>query len=226
MNRITEVIYVGDPMCTWCWGIAGELTKFRRKYAQQFKFTLVMGGIRALENSIELDLLKISLENSWKNAAQETGQKFNTEFFNREDFLYDSEPACRAVVTVRDMNSSVVAFDFKENLERHFYELNEDPTDIITYTSIVREMNLDEEVFLEKFNSEEMHKMTLSDFDLADTLDVRGFPTLLVSDGKETKFFCKGFATVSQMELILHEIEKGHIMQIESATCDINKGDC
>jgi len=225
MNRIIEVIYVGDPMCTWCWGIAGEFTRLRKEYAGKLEFKLVMGGIRALDNAIPLNTLKSNLQNSWKNAAQETGQPFNMEFFGRDDFFYDSEPACRAVVTVRAMDREK-AFVFKERLESAFYEFNEDPTVIETYLPIVEKLGLPVEKFAGMFDSEEMKEATLADFDLSDTLDVRGFPTLLVSDGVESRFFCKGFATMEQMKLMLHEIGLGHYMQIDSAVCDINSRDC
>lgn len=225
MKRIIEVIYVGDPMCTWCWGIAGEFTRFRKEFDGKIEFKLVMGGIRALENAIPLETLKVNLRNSWKNAAQETGQPFNMDFFDREDFFYDSEPACRAVVTVREMDSEK-AFAFKEKLESAFYRDNQDPTIIETYIPILEELALSVGEFREKFGSEEMKQKTIEDFELSDTLDVRGFPTLLVSDGVESVFFCKGYATMEQMRLMLDEINKGHLIQIDSAVCDINTKDC
>ena len=43
----TEIIYVGDPMCSWCWGISPQLNALERYGKQQgIPFRLVLGGLR------------------------------------------------------------------------------------------------------------------------------------------------------------------------------------
>ena len=42
-----EIIYVGDPMCSWCWGISPDLIKLRDHYREsQVAFRIVLGGLR------------------------------------------------------------------------------------------------------------------------------------------------------------------------------------
>lgn len=40
--------YIGDPMCSWCWGISSTLEELARYCEQKgIGFTLTMGGLRA-----------------------------------------------------------------------------------------------------------------------------------------------------------------------------------
>ena len=43
------------------------------------------------------------IRNAWTQVNGATGQPFDFAFLERDGFVYDTEPACRAVVTVRRM---------------------------------------------------------------------------------------------------------------------------
>ena len=42
-----EIIYVGDPMCSWCYGIAPELKKLKSHYdTKNIPFKIIVNGLR------------------------------------------------------------------------------------------------------------------------------------------------------------------------------------
>ena len=41
------MIYIGDPMCSWCWGFSPVLNKIRDKYSSKVKFSVLVGGLRS-----------------------------------------------------------------------------------------------------------------------------------------------------------------------------------
>ncbi len=41
-----ELIFVLDPMCSWCWGFAPVIEQLRETQADNYNFSLVMGGLR------------------------------------------------------------------------------------------------------------------------------------------------------------------------------------
>lgn len=89
-------------MCSWCWGISPQLNALQR-YAQQagIPFTVIMGGLRpggGDEWNIEFTDF---LEHHWVEVNKRSGQPFGFDLLKQENFVYDTEPACRAVVTVR-----------------------------------------------------------------------------------------------------------------------------
>jgi len=40
------LIYVVDPMCSWCWGFSPVLKELMRQYQGQISFQLMVGGLR------------------------------------------------------------------------------------------------------------------------------------------------------------------------------------
>ena len=43
--HISEVIFVGDPMCSWCYGFGPELGRLREEL-KGVPFSMIMGGLR------------------------------------------------------------------------------------------------------------------------------------------------------------------------------------
>jgi len=41
-----ELIFIIDPMCSWCWGFHPVIEELRQKYTDTYKFSLVVGGLR------------------------------------------------------------------------------------------------------------------------------------------------------------------------------------
>ncbi len=45
LDNEIELIYVGDPMCSWCWGIAPQLDTLVRTHPD-IPLRIVVGGLR------------------------------------------------------------------------------------------------------------------------------------------------------------------------------------
>ena len=91
MNTQTEIIYVGDPMCSWCWGISGELSQLVDKYKDQTSYRVIVGGLRpgGSETMAELgDFLK----HHWEQVNEKSGREFSYEILSDSSFIYDTEP--------------------------------------------------------------------------------------------------------------------------------------
>ena len=41
-----ELIFVADPMCSWCWGFAPAMAAIRRDYGDVVDISMVVGGLR------------------------------------------------------------------------------------------------------------------------------------------------------------------------------------
>jgi putative protein-disulfide isomerase len=92
------VMYIGDPMCSRCWGISPILKKVQNFCTDhKIKFNLMLGGLRIGGGDLWNDEFKNFLKNEWMRINERTGQKFVFNLLEKEDFNYDTEPACRAV---------------------------------------------------------------------------------------------------------------------------------
>lgn len=114
-----EIIYVGDPMCSWCWGISHHL-RLLKDALPQLGFNIVVGGLRPGGGDEWNDQMKAFLKHHWEEVNHRSGQPFGEKIFDLEEFDYDTEPACRAVVASRKWMAAYV-LDFYEEVSRKFY---------------------------------------------------------------------------------------------------------
>ena len=193
------IIYIGDPMCSWCWGIAHELQKLRDHYKNQYEFELIVGGLRPGGGEEWNDKFKDFLRHHWEDVNKASGQPFSFNILESDYFNYDTEPACRAVRVVRDLDSEK-EFDFFKAVQYGFYVENKDPKETVFYQPICEKLNLPFDKFSQKFESEAYKQKTYSDFNRSAQMGVRSFPTvILVKEGKVTPL-AFGFSTFEKMK--------------------------
>ena len=95
-----ELVYFADPMCSWCYGFAPVVAAVEQQFRGRLPLRLVMGGLRAGQTRPMRDADKEYIRDAWTRVNAASGQPFDFAFFEREGFVYDTEPACRAVVTM------------------------------------------------------------------------------------------------------------------------------
>ncbi len=177
-----EIIYFGDPMCSWCWGFAPTIDRINLDYAESAPLSIVLGGLHAYDSDPMNDEYKATIKHHWEDVNRATGAEFDYRFFDRDGFVLDTEPACRAAATVRRMDKTKM-LGFYESVSRSFYSENKDTTSLDTFKALADEAGLDEEEFSRLFESDEMKQETLNDFSMSQSLGVTGFPTLVVMEG-------------------------------------------
>jgi putative protein-disulfide isomerase len=200
-----ELIYVGDPMCSWCWGFSPTLERLMARYPDRFSFSLIVGGLRPGPAAAKLDEgMKAYLAHHWRQVDLRSGQPFDYAFLERNDFVYDTEPSCRAVVTVRRMVPNRT-FQFMEAVHRAFYARNLDPTRTETFLEIASSMDLAEDEFRKLYGSEELVRETERDFLAARQMGVHGFPSTLLRENDDPTPIplTRGWVSWEEMESIL-----------------------
>lgn len=201
-----EIIYIGDPMCSWCWGISPQLNALQR-YGQQkgIPFTLVMGGLRPGGGDEWNSDFKTFLKHHWEEVNKRSGQPFGFDLFNREFFNYDTEPACRAVVTIRTMAPEKV-LSFYELVQHSFYVESNDPKEVAFYQPICKKLAINFTDFSQKFSSQEMKDATQKDFGQNRQLGVSGFPTVIYRKKDQIYFIARGYSNYETMKEALETI--------------------
>ena len=206
---ILHLIYVMDPMCSWCYGFAPVIRKTIEETQGNMQFKLVMGGLRpGTEKPLE-EPMKKSIMQHWNDVDQVTGQTFDYTFFDRNNFVYDTEPACRAVVTMRYVKPEM-ELEMAEAIQNAFYANNNDVTKQEVLASIASQFEVQEEDFLEKFNSEDMIEKTKQDFVIARHLQATAFPSLFILNGTNIHLVSKGYrpydGLAAHLQRVIQEI--------------------
>ncbi|MEO1626070.1 MAG: DsbA family protein [Bacteroidota bacterium] len=191
------LVYVGDPMCSWCYGIAPELAKAVKSLEKEAELEIVMGGLRPYNTETMVELGDF-LRKHWQHVHQASGQEFSYGILDNKTFVYDTEPPSRAVLVVRKLRPEK-EFAFFKAIQDAFYQDNQNTNYLETYLPLVRELGIDEAAFRREFLSDDMKEATRRDFQRAANLGVRSFPTLLLRKGDEYHVIANGFAKSEQI---------------------------
>ena len=187
-----ELYYVADPMCSWCYGFAGVIQGIHAKYQDQMKISLVTGGLRVGNSHRLTDELKSTLSEHWREVEETTGQRFNYDFAVPDDFIYNTEPSCRAAVVVRRQKSDEV-FPFFETLHKAFYRENRDLTNPEILSELAARHGVDRKTFLSDFHDETVKQETRDDFAFGQSLGLRGFPSIVLRDARGLALLTAGY---------------------------------
>jgi putative protein-disulfide isomerase len=180
----THLIYFSDPMCSWCWGFAPTMAAVRERYGDMLPVRLIMGGLRPGTTDAMAPDSKAGIRGYWEKVSAATGQPFDYGFFDREGFVYDTDPAARAVVIVR-RHAPAQALPFLLRAQRAFYAENQDVTDAEVLAALAAEFGLDRDAFLAEHASQEAKDETWRDYAISQRAGVTGFPTLIGGPGEK-----------------------------------------
>ncbi|MEM7540648.1 MAG: DsbA family protein [Pseudomonadota bacterium] len=196
------LVYFADPMCSWCWGFSPAIARVASEHTHEMPLTVVMGGLFAGTARTWDDHTKTTIKEHWHHVEEASGQPFDHRFFEREDFIYDTEPSCRAVVTARRM-SQHNALPFLAALQGAFYRDGRDITRKEILIEIASEFGIDGDAFDASFDSPETLDETQRDFALSQRAGVQGFPTLMGLANGQPMLLSPGFQSDETIDLIL-----------------------
>lgn len=203
-------LYFADPMCSWCYGFGPVIAGLARHFEGRLPIRMIMGGLRAGNTQAMRDKDKDYIRGAWDQVEEASGQPFDRAFFEREAFVYDTEPACRAVVVMRH-RAPDAALAFKARISSAFYAHNRDVTDDEVLADIAAEAGDDRAAFLADLQSAEARNATFRDFMIAKEAGVEGFPLLAAgSEATGYALVCQGFRPIDGLpEAIEDWLAKG-----------------
>ncbi len=205
-TKKAKLIYVGDPMCSWCYGFSPEFSKAVGALKDEVEMELVMGGLRpdGQETMAELgDFLK----HHWEEVAARSGQVFKYDLLSEKEFVYNTEPSCRAVTLMEQIVPDKKYMFFKK-VQEAFYAKNENPHDVKTYVNILNDIGINAKTFEEKFNTKEAQQLVLGDFNRARQLGVNSFPTVLLEHNGNVQRINSGYAKAEEVVAKVRNILK------------------
>ncbi len=202
VGPVVDIIYVGDPMCSWCWGIAPELERLQAGH--ELGWRVVVGGLRPGPAAEPMtDRMADFLAHHWRLVRARSGQPFDETMLARRDWVYDTEPAARAVVTLRRL-APESTLGFFTRIQQAFYAQGRDVTDLDLYEDLVEGFCGEPDRFMEELRSERSRAEAWRDFAEARALGVTGFPTVLARQEDKTWPLAIGYTTADWMDAALH----------------------
>lgn len=191
-------LYVADPMCSWCYGFAPVVERIAAHFQGRLPVRIMVGGLRAGNTRPMRDQDKDYIRTAWSKVSQATGRPFDTTFFDRDGFVYDTEPACRAVVTARKLSPGG-ALGFMGRLSRAFYGENRDITDTEVLVALAAEAGLDADAFRVALLTPDIRNESFRDFLTAKQMGIEGFPCLIAGTTEDYALVTHGYRPIEGM---------------------------
>ena len=206
---MARLVYVMDPMCSWCWGFAPVVEALADQARQAgVALHLVPGGLRR-ESQVMDERGRARVQSHWQAVHQATGQPFDLQGGLPENLIYDTEPACRALVTARALADDC-ATRLLGLIQQAFYVERRDVTRPKLLVELAEQAGLDRRAFAEGFDSPAQRQATEADFVWAENLGIAGFPTLLAERDGTYALLTNGYQPLESLAPLLDRwLERG-----------------
>lgn len=225
MDSKPELIYVGDPMCSWCWGIAPVIDRLETR--DDIDLRVVVGGLRPGPSAQPLDNgLRQTLAHHWQQVGAASGQPFNEKALQRNDWVYDTELPAIAVTTMRRLAANETV-RFFGHLQGSFYRDGVDITDIDSYPDLLAGYAVGADDFIAEMRSDQARAHAWEDFAEARELGVLGFPTVLLRIDGKTQVLSRGYATYEHFEnQLMYWVEGKQPLTANLGVCSLDDPYC
>jgi putative protein-disulfide isomerase len=209
-----NLIYVADAMCSWCYGFAKPLDQLLNEPgdAAPLQLALVMGGLRPFTTDTMTPARADELLGHWHHVAEASGQPFAPAphgALHAPGFIYDTEPAARATVTVRTHWPRLVWRYFKA-VQAAFYAEGRDVTQPEVLADVAHALGIPRGDFAKAFASQEMRDATLADFQQTQSWGIRGFPALIAEHGDHLHLVGRGYMPIDALRAQLAAAGNAH----------------
>jgi putative protein-disulfide isomerase len=179
------LVYVHDPMCSWCWGFRPAFTQLVERLPHELKVRYLLGGLAPDSSAPMPAAMRAQLEATWRRIqATIPGTEFNFDFWRRASPRRSTWPACRAVLATRQLDPN------KEEemilaIQTAYYRQARNPSDDEVLTALAGQIGLDTQAFAALLHATQTRDALAQEIATARDLGVTGFPDLRLAVGKD-----------------------------------------
>jgi putative protein-disulfide isomerase len=201
-----KLIFVADPMCSWCYGFGKELSALTKAHAD-LPLEIRVGGVDAGDTSIMTEEMKQFRLGQWARVEAASGLDFNRQsFMALDNFVYDSEPVCRAIVTAREMAPGIDLLSVFRRVQEAFYVHGLNTTDGEVLATVTAKamaaagVNISSDQFHEHWSSTSAKRRTQEDFLEVRSWGVNRFPALILECNGQLSSVSPGYASAMELQ--------------------------
>jgi putative protein-disulfide isomerase len=174
------LIYVHDPMCSWCWGFEPTRQKIFEAVAGRMQIRRMVGGL-APDSDVPMPAaMRSMLQHAWQRIEQTIpGTKFNFEFWQKCSPRRSTYPANRAVIAAREQGDEYDA-KMTARIQRAYYLEAKNPSDNSTLIELAADIGLDSERFSASLVADYTQQQLSAEIKAAREMGIDSFPSLVV----------------------------------------------
>ena len=172
------LLYIYDPMCSWCWGYRTTWQLLQDKLSSTVDVKYLVGGLATDSDEPMPENMQHFLQQTWHKIAEQIGCEFNYDFWSDCQPRRSTYPACRAVIAAREYG---LEQEMCFAIQQGYYLQARNPSDNSTLVALATSIGLDAEVFEQALKSEKVNQQLLTEIDYVRKLPINGFPSLVLA---------------------------------------------
>ena len=192
------LLYVADPMCSWCWGFAPVLASVTEDLRDDVSVRYVMGGLAPDSDEPMEEAMKEYIRGAWRSVTERAGVRFNWSYWEMASPRRSTWPACRAVLAAGDRGVEMFAA-----IQKAYYEDARDPSDKRVLIEIGGELGFDRNAFGDAIDASETRSKLEEEFRIRDSMGVRGYPSVGVECNDTRRVLTAGWAEPQELRAAL-----------------------
>ena len=126
--------------------------------------------------------------------------------FQKEHFEYDTYPACKAVVTVRELLGEEAAFTYPHTLQHAFYAQGIDITKTRLLFGYYDQLFGNSSKFAFMYGTERIETLMEHDFAKARSMGATAFPSVVLVDDEGHMVCQKGYRSYDEIDRLLKDV--------------------
>ena len=199
----TILIYVHDPMCSWCWGFTNVYDQLIERLPAEIDIRRLVGGLAPDSDVPMPEPMRQILQQTWARIEQMIpGKKFNFDFWSQCEPRRSTYPACRAVIAARAQGEQYDLI-MTRPIQQAYSQQARNPSDNDTLIELSNEIGLDTKQFAMDLVDPGTHALLLDEINQARSIGIDSFPSLMLEqDGQYTRIL----SNYTDVEPILDQI--------------------
>ena len=183
MSDICRLIYVHDPMCSWCWGFRPNFLALCEQLPEQVAVSRLLGGLAPDSDKAMPAQLQSKLQDTWRRIQTSIPDtRFNFDFWDKCRPRRSTWPACRAVIAVRTLEPALES-DMILAIQQAYYLEARNPSDTNTLVSLAEDLGLDKTGFEGLLDAPDTRDALQREISQAQQMGVDSFPSLRLQIG-------------------------------------------
>lgn len=170
------LVYIMDPMCSWCWAFKPVLAEIRRTFPELGYYTLA-GGLAPDSDEPMPGAQQEQIAATWKRIEAKVGTAFNHDFWRVCQPRRSTYPACRALLLARKVNKEDAMITA---IQEAYYLKAKNPSDIDTLADCAESIGMNPGAFMQAIVGPEINEALEQELAFTHHLGARSFPTLVL----------------------------------------------
>jgi putative protein-disulfide isomerase len=174
---------------------------------------ILVGGVQTGATEPMSEEMKRFRLSHWHRVEKASGLPFNREAFMKlQGYVYDTEPACRAIVALRRVAPKSSQLAVFRAIQHAFYAEGRDTSDgqvlaeIVSAALLIQGFPVDSDELLAAWRDVDVVAATASEFKAVRNGGIQSFPTLLLDHGGQVELLAPGYMSVNEMDKRLSSV--------------------